>query len=181
MKKTIFIMILCLMVSSIASAAQVRICDFGLDTFVSRYNALAKSKNNPYIMKNPNKISSDSLYDYYGIALNNQTNGNGLLFDVNKEGYISSITLSNNVPNNGQNTVDAIINILSVIGANDDEITNFLSHLLNVSSSLTSGDIIGHQWISSANRYVIVGFSSIDTNIDKIDTFIFLASDNMQP
>ena len=68
------------MMSSIASAAQVRICDFGLDTFVNRYNDFAKSQNNQYIMKNPIKVRSDSLYDFYGIVLNNQANGNAILF-----------------------------------------------------------------------------------------------------
>ena len=164
------------MMSATCSAAQVRICDFGLDTFINRYNDFAKSQNNPYIMKNPIKVRSDSLYDFYGIVLNNQANGNAILFFVNKEGYISMISLSNNLQNNEENTIYAIKNILLTIGANDNEITNILNDLL---PSLYSGKVV-YKWISNIKRYVMIGFYIEDVNGGKIDTFKFLASDNMR-
>ncbi|MBR1396226.1 MAG: hypothetical protein IJ563_01660 [Selenomonadaceae bacterium] len=86
------------------------------------------------------------------------------------------ISLSNNLQNNEENTIYAIKNILLTIGANDNEITNILNDLL---PSLYSGKVV-YKWISNIKRYVMIGFYIEDVNGGKIDTFKFLASDNMR-
>ena len=170
MKKFFVIMILCLMMSSTASAAQVRICDFGLDTFINRYNDLAKKYDNQYIMMKPIKAKSDSLYDYYGVPLNNQLHGNSLIILVDKEGYVSSVLLTNDLPDNALNTTNAIINILTIVGANNNEIKTALD--------LLETRMVVYQWINNTNRYVLIGCEDKNFNGAELSTFHFFGSDD---
>ena len=159
---------ICILSVNFCSAAKVRICDFGMDIFVSNYNEIAKSNNHQYFMKNPVKSQQDN--SFYGMALNNQANGNYIFFQVNNDGCISSILVTNNLQDNGRNTIAALYNTLYVLGAEQDEII----YLLN---GVTKNNF-AYQWIKNLNRYVAIRFERNYENSGYVDCFYFFASDD---
>ena len=123
------------------------VCDFGMDTFITRYNDIAKQNNDSYFIDSPEKMKSDDKFDYYGVALSDPAKII-FIFNVDKDGYIFSFSMSNYLKNNDENFAAAVIDTLGTIGATDDEISALEDEL--------NKNLTADKWIANINRYVFI-------------------------
>ncbi len=137
----------CLFSVNFCSAGKANVCDFGIDAFITRYNDIAKQNNNCYFIDSPEKMKSDNKFDYYGVALSDPAKII-FIFNVGKDGFIDSFSMSNYLQNNDENFAAAVIDTLSTIGANYDEISALADGLKE--------NLTADKWIANINRYVFI-------------------------
>ena len=174
-KKCIALIIsIIMMVSTTCSAARVRLCDVGLNDFVSYYNRIAKmayeqdQKYNYRLNQSPfkNLTLSDSNYTAYSCTVGKEKNNIvTLTFYVNKSGYISYINLTGNTKQAKQENLlcGVLIFCLMSCGVDTDRLSDWAygfdaEHLFLVESD-------SKIWAQTKNRYIHVKSNRIVSNI----------------
>lgn len=150
------------------SAAKVNVCDFGVDTFINRYNNFANQNNDSYFIEKPKKMKSDDKFDNYGVVLNAPAKI-VFIFNVGKDGCIALFTMANYLQNNEQNFSAAVFNALSTVGATPDEISKLTEALSKNSAA--------YQWIGNINRniYAVIKTETSNSVVGTVTTLNFFA------
>ena len=132
-------------VANISFAQEVRVCDFGIEKFVSAYNKTASasgkannfSAENILIKQQPKFVEKVEvggyLYESYSAEIKNGENFANIVFLKNLDGYVSKIMLFSN---SGNFLSKVSSTILFTLGLNQQEYSNFtksLSENLNAS------------------------------------------------
>ena len=156
----------CLFSVNFCSAAKANVCDFGIDTFINRYNDFANQNNNSYFSENPQKMKSNDKFDYYGVTLNAPAKII-FIFNVGKDGCIASFSMSNYLQNNGENFSAALLDALSTIGASLTEIAA-MTEVLEKNPAAS-------KFIASINRDVFVVYQTSNGKAGPVQTFNLFA------
>lgn len=156
----------CLFSVNFCSAGKANVCDFGVDTFISRYNNVAKQNNTSYFIESPQKMKSNDKFDYYRATLNAPAKII-FIFNVDKDGYLASFSMSNYLQNNGENFSAALLDALSTIGASLTEIAA-LTDVLEKNPA-------ANKFIASINRNVFVLYQTSNGKAGPVQTFNLFA------
>ena len=172
-KKCIALIIsIIMMVSTTCSAARVRLCDVGLNDFVSYYNRIAKmayeqdQKYNYRLNQSPfkNLTLSDSNYTAYSCTVGKEKNNIvTLTFYVNKSGYVSYLNIAGNTKKNKQEQLLGGVLGFCLMSCGVD--------IETISSGQIPDDLFwfngteGKIWAQTKNRYIHVKSNRIVSNI----------------
>ena len=174
MKKFIFMILAAfIMISSNCYATPVRVCDFGISTFCTSYNKIISDfgkYNQLFLNGQVEKVGSNDIWDLYTVPVG-QDKGRSFGFYVNKEGYISSISIVHEKFGNQKTTLATLIATLYVVGLNFNEIEYFSNNFDNIMNYQNV-----YTFIPTLNRYIRVLYDSPEHyKILTLESFMILA------
>ena len=163
-------------VANISFAQEVRVCDFGIENFVSAYNkiAVASGEQNKFSAENilikqqpkfAEKVDIGGyLYESYSTEVKDGENFVSIVFLKTLDGYVSKIMLFSN---SGDFLSKVSSTILFTLGLNQQEYSNFTKSLSeNLSTAV---------WCSATQRNIRHNFNRLERGIF---TVIFSAYTN---
>ena len=142
--------------ANICSAEPVRICDYGVDGFVNRYNQIAREPSVNYdiaIKERPQNFGSIDVngktYVVYMVGCGSEGSGIILNFMTTPDGYISRILIFLKKTSEVAKTAGAV-NAAALIaaGMSPKEVLDFLE-------VLGKNNFNAYYWSSSLQRYII--------------------------
>ena len=171
MKKILFILCLLIGINSICSAEKIRICDFGVDMFIKKYNNVVAvaypdhpniSIKDKYIIK-----TLDKMRLFYCSTLNSfHGNGTNVCFIVNTSGYIEKIHITNNRTETQGETSLTYMAVLMTLGLSSNDIDYFCKDLFSTPSIKRV----------ATGRVIVAGFLPASPDVG-FDTFVLAAFD----